>query len=97
MPAAARTATNWSATFCAMARSLSSYSPHRDGSGECSNVLQVQHGRGLGANAPLQYGVVNQRFAVGGDDLLELWKPTVRGQLVLEAFLQHADRDERRS
>jgi hypothetical protein len=48
-------------------------------SDQCSNVFQVQHGGGVGAYAPGQRGVIDQRFAVRWDHLFQLGKPAVGG------------------
>src|SRR6476659_8644309 len=55
----------------------------RDGSSHlavgryASNVLQMQHGGGLGAHPPAEFGVVDQRFAVRQDHLLQLGAPAI--------------------
>src|SRR5712691_5106006 len=60
-----------------------------------SNILQVQHGRGVGAHAPAKLSILDQRFAVGRDDALQLGGPA-RLELVGKAALDDLERDEDR-
>ena len=53
----------------------------------------MQDFRGLRAHAPAQLGVVDQRFAVGGDHRLQPGRPAASLQLVLEAPLDDPDHD----
>jgi hypothetical protein len=60
------------------------------------DVVQVQHDRGVRPNAPQEIGILNQRYPVRRDDLLQPRQPTGNGQFVRETLLQNADGDEGR-
>src|SRR5882672_8418327 len=60
------------------------------------NVLQLENRRGVRPNALAERRVVNQRYAIGWNDRLQLRKPSGITQLVWKALFQDAECDEGR-
>src|ERR1700733_7315016 len=65
------------------------------GDGRWINVLDLEQLRRIRANTPEEFGILNQRHAVGWDYLFQFWQPRAGRQLIGEVLLQYADRNER--
>src|ERR1700735_3130868 len=58
------------------------------------NIFDLQDGRCLGAHDTAQLRILDQRHAIGGDDLFQLWQPAALRQIVTETLRQDTDCDE---